>query len=270
MRSPLRRSWYRDDKIPDVLRAGRILCIKAVQAIARFARTRARIEFRAFNERANDAFLERICIFAGPSLPPVDRIALPGVTYAPPAARGDVARAAEAYDAVLLIDGVFHHELAPSPKEVLAAARRVPLYGAASMGALRAVECRPYGAVALGAIARWYVHGTIDGDDEVAVAMHPQTHAALSVPAVNVRYVARLAVRRGILSASDARDWVARARTTIFYAERSWPGVVACAPAPARSALLDIARSEGDLKRWDARFALRRVLHLRERRHAWS
>ncbi len=193
---------------------------------------------------------------------------LPGVTYAPPAARGDVARAAETFGAVLLLDGVFHHELAPTPKEVLAAARRVRLYGAASMGALRAVECRPYGAVALGAIARWYESGTIDGDDEVAVAMHPQTHAPLSVPSVNVRYVAWLAVRRGILERAAARDWIHAARTTIYYAERSWPGAVACAPAAARPALLEIARREGDLKRWDALFALRRVCHLREHRHA--
>ncbi len=190
---------------------------------------------------------------------------LPGVTYAPPAARGDVARAAETFGAVLLLDGVFHHELAPTPKEVLAAARRVRLYGAASMGALRAVECRPYGAVALGAIARWYESGAIDGDDEVAVAMHPQTHAPLSVPSVNVRYVAWLALRRGILDGTAARDWIHEARTTIYYAERSWPGAVACAPAAAQSALLDIARREGDLKRWDARFALRRVLRARTR-----
>jgi TfuA protein len=227
-----------------------------------------RIELRAFDEDANGAFLERICVFAGPSLPPADRLTFPGVTYAPPAARGDVARAAEIYDTILLLDGVFHHELAPTPKEVLAAVRRVRLYGAASMGALRAVECRPYGAVALGAIARWYERGTIDGDDEVAVAMHPETHVALSVASVNVRYVAWLAVRRGILDRAAARDWVDKARTAIYYAERSWPGAVACAPAAAQSALLEIARSEGDLKRWDARFALRRVLHLRERRRA--
>jgi hypothetical protein len=168
----------------------------------------------------------------------------------------------------LLIDGVFHHDLAVTPKETLSACRRVPLYGAASMGALRAVECRPFGAIPLGAIARWFESGTIDGDDEVAVAMNPQTHVALSVPAVNVRYVAWLAKRRGILNAASARAWVHAARTTIYYAERSWPSAVACAPAPAREALLEIARREGDLKRMDAQFALRRVLRLRERRHA--
>lgn len=197
-----------------------------------------------------------------------DRVALPGVHYAPPAARGDVARAAETYDAILLVDGVFHHELAVTPKEALAACRRVPFYGAASMGALRAVECRPYGAIPLGAIARWYGSGAIDGDDEVAVSMHPETFAALTVPSVNVRYVAWLAARRGILDEKSARTWVHAARTTIFYADRSWPSAVACAPAAARDALLDIARREGDLKRMDARFALRRILHVRGRRHA--
>jgi hypothetical protein len=80
-----------------------------------------------------------------------------------------------------------------------------------------------------------------------------------------VRYVAWLAVRRGILDRAAACEWIRLARTTIYYAERSWPGAVACAPAAARAALLDIARTEGDLKRWDARFALRRVLRGRAR-----
>jgi hypothetical protein len=211
---------------------------------------------------------QRLCVFAGPSLPEGARVVAPGVTYAPPAARGDVERAAETFDAVLLIDGVFHHELAPTPKEVYRAARRVSFYGAASMGALRAVECQAYGALPLGAIARWYASGTIDGDDEVAVAMDPRTYAALSVPSVNVRYVARLACRRGILDGAEAQAWIHAARTTIYYAERSWPGAIACAPLRARPTLLDIARRQGDLKRWDAQFALRRVLGLRREQYA--
>jgi hypothetical protein len=209
-----------------------------------------------------------VCVFAGPSLPACDRIAEPEFFFAPPAARGDVERASDDYDEILLIDGVFHHDLAPTPKEVLAACRRVPFFGAASMGALRAVECRPYGAMPLGAIARWYASGVIDGDDEVAVAMHPETHVALTVPVVNVRYVAWLACRRGILDRASADAWAHAARTTIYYAERSWPAAVACAPAATREALLRVARQEGDLKRWDARFALRRVLRQREARYA--
>jgi TfuA protein len=212
----------------------------------------------------------RVCVFAGPSLPECDRVVAPGATYAPPAARGDIARAAAEYDEILLLDGVFHQDLAVTPKEALAACRRVALYGAASMGALRAVECRAYGAIPLGAIARWYACGIVDGDDEVAVAMHPYTGIALSVPAVNVRYVAWLAHRRGIFDRMRARAWVDSVRTAIYYTERSWPAAVALAPAPVRDALLHIARREGDLKRWDAQFALRRVLHLREHRHAFA
>ena len=198
-------------------------------------------------------------MFAGPSLPIGDRVAAPGLAYLPPAARGDLAAAAERFDALLLIDGVFHQAIAPSAKEMLAACRRVPVFGAASMGALRAAECRPFGAVPLGAIAGWYVSGAIDGDDEVAVLMDPATSRALSVPSVNVRYVARLATRRGVLSAAEAGAWATRARREIFYADRSWRGAVALAPAPARDALLGIARAHGDLKRWDARFAVRHV-----------
>jgi TfuA protein len=201
----------------------------------------------------------RLAVFCGPSLPESDRIAADGVAYLPPAARGDVERAAAEFDALLLIDGVFHHDLAPSPKECYRAAQRTRAFGSSSMGALRAAECAPYGFLPLGAIARWYAYETIDGDDEVAVLVHPQTHAALTVPSVNVRYVARLAQRRGILTAAESVRLVEESRA-VFYMDRTWEDVVAVAPERARDAVRAIAEREGDLKRWDARFALRSVL----------
>jgi hypothetical protein len=204
----------------------------------------------------------QVAVFAGPSLPPSDRPALDGLAYFAPAKRGDVENAAREYDAVLLIDGVFHGEFSTTPKEMLRACRLARMFGAASMGALRAAECRPYGAVTLGAIANWYARGIIEGDDEVALLMHPTTFAALTVPSINVRYVAWLARRRGILTTFQSREWAERARTGIFYAERSWSAVLDLAPEAARDALADIARNQGDLKRWDARFALRRMERL--------
>jgi hypothetical protein len=203
-------------------------------------------------------------VFCGPSLPPEDRISTGGVFFLPPAARGDVANAADDFDALLLIDGVFHHDLAPSPKECYRAAQRVRCFGASSIGALRAAECWPYGFAPLGIIARWYIRDVIDGDDEVAVLVDPRTHRALTVPSVNVRYVARLSIRRGILSHMDARSFVDRARE-IFYMERTWDNVVELAPRSARAAIRSIAEHEGDLKRLDARFALRRLLGTRLR-----
>jgi hypothetical protein len=211
-----------------------------------------------------------LAVFCGPSLPPEDRIEGADVSYLAPAARGEIERAAASFDNLLLIDGVFHHDLAPSPKECYRAAQRVRCFGAASLGALRAAECRPYGFAPLGIIARWYIREVIDGDDEVAVSVDPRTQSALSVPSVNVRYVARLAVRRSIIARPQADRLVAQARE-VFYADRTWGHVLAIAPANARAALGAIAAGEGDLKRLDARFALRRVLHTlfnRERAYA--
>ena len=134
------------------------------------------------------------------------------------------------------------------------------------MGALRAAACAPYGFLPLGAIARWYVYEAIDGDDEVAMLVHPETHAALTVPSVNVRYVARLANRRGLLTPVESARLIESARD-VFYMDRTWDDVVEFAPAHARAAVRTIAESEGDLKRWDARFALRSVVRRLKRLH---
>ena len=205
-----------------------------------------------------------LAVFCGPSLAPEDRLLLADVSYLPPASRGDIERAAARFDNLLLIDGVFHHDLAPSPKECYKAAQRVRCFGAASLGALRAAECAPYGFAPLGIIARWYICEVIDGDDEVAVAVDPRTQSALSVPSVNIRFVAYLAVRRGIIARSEADRLVAQARE-VFYADRTWEDVLALAPEEARAALGALIARHGDLKRVDARFALRRVL----RAFAW-
>jgi hypothetical protein len=191
-------------------------------------------------------------------LPLEDRTGFSDVVFLPPAARGDVERAADAYEALLLIDGVFHHDLAPSPKECFRAAAAAHAFGAASMGALRAAECAAYGFRPLGAIANWYCNGSIDGDDEVALLVDPASQKALSVPVVNVRYVARLALRAGLLVAAEAARFIDDARD-IFYMDRTWDDAISLLPPRARTSVAALARARGDLKRLDARFALRTV-----------
>ncbi len=138
------------------------------------------------------------------------------------------------------------------------------MFGAASMGALRAAECAPYGFTPLGAIARWYVRGVIDGDDEVAVLTHPRTHVALTAALVNVRHVMRLATRAGILDRETAANLIDRARRT-FYMDRTWEDLESAWPSSVRSDLRALVQGAGDLKRLDARFALRRVFRARGR-----
>ncbi|HLI97559.1 MAG TPA: TfuA-like protein [Candidatus Baltobacteraceae bacterium] len=202
--------------------------------------------------------MTRIAVLAGPSLPPEDRIDAPNVRYLPSARRGDVAAAADGSDVVLLIDGVFHDDLAPSPKEVLEVCRTTTLIGAASIGALRAVECAPFGARPYGIVARWYGEGFIDGDDEVAVSMDPVTERALSVPLVNVRFLLRLARHRGTLTRVESERVLLHAHR-VFYADRTWDDVLESVPAHKRR-VLGLLTQHADLKRLDARLALRYAL----------
>jgi hypothetical protein len=87
------------------------------------------------------------------------------------------------------------------------------------------------------------------------------------VPVVNVRFVAWLARRRGVLSDKAAETFVRDARN-VFYMDRTWDDVVKCAPAHARTAVQGIAQTHGDLKRLDARFALRSTLRYVQRTRA--
>jgi hypothetical protein len=115
--------------------------------------------------------------------------------YRPPAARGDLVRAAEEGARIIgLIDGVFHQTLAVTPAEVRAAARGgARLFGGASLGALRACEC-PHDMQGVGAIWSAFAQGALADDDEVAVTFIPETYELVAYPLVQVREAAQLVV----------------------------------------------------------------------------
>lgn len=149
-------------------------------------------------------------MFVGPSLGP-DRPSVDGVEYRGPAASGELLAAARTGAPVIgLIDGVFHQALAVSPREVrTAAAAGARLFGGASMGALRAVDC-PGAITGVGRIYEAFARGELTDDDEVALIFDPATHRAVSYPLVQVRAAADLlAVRspgaRGALAAFIGR-----------------------------------------------------------------
>jgi len=76
---------------------------------------------------------------------------------------------------------------------------------------------------------------------------------------LKMRYAARLAQRRGILTHDEAAALVIDARR-VFYMDRTWDDVLDVTPLHARAAFGTIALLEADLKRLDARFALRSVV----------
>ena len=172
----------------------------------------------------------RIAVFAGPSLPAEARRRDPRLVWLAPARAGDGLRlCARAPAAAVLLDGVFDETPSIRHKELLMLlGAGVPVYGAASMGALRAAELAEFGMIGVGRIFRAFASGRLTGDDEVAVAHAPAEldWRPLSEPLVNVRATLLKAVWRKRLDAGQARALLEAARS-LFYRERSWSAVLA-------------------------------------------
>lgn len=166
-----------------------------------------------------------VILFAGPSLP--EAPALPShVSLRAPARCGDVIAAlAEAPAAIALVDGLF--ETAPSVwhKEILYALEQgVPVYGAASLGALRAAELAPFGMRGVGAVFAACRDGLIERDDAVMVSHAP---AELGYRALTIALVdAEASIAASMLPPDDRRRLVALARA-IPFRTRSWAAILA-------------------------------------------
>src|SRR4051794_11249106 len=111
----------------------------------------------------------RPVVFLGPSLPREDAERLLDGEYRRPIRRGDLADV-PAGSPVLIIDGEFDQSFSVSPREILAQLDRgTAVFGASSMGALRAAELAPCGMQGIGWVFESYRSGRIAGDDEVAL-----------------------------------------------------------------------------------------------------
>ncbi|MBP2201348.1 hypothetical protein J3E07_000746 [Methanococcus voltae] len=74
------------------------------------------------------------------------------------------------YDIIGIIDGCFLQNTAVGHREILHIIRKgIKVYGAGSMGALRASELDGFGMVGVGKVYNLYKSGTLCDDDEVAV-----------------------------------------------------------------------------------------------------
>ena len=164
-------------------------------------------------------------VFAGPSLPVAMRPNGP-FEWLPPAIAGDLLAWIDRPPARLcLIDGLFDSCPAPWHKELLLLmARGTIVFGAASMGALRAAELHMFGMIGIGAIFRAYRDRRLHGDDEVAL-LHATAQldwAPLTVPMVEVRATLAAACRAGLIDPPLAR-LVRAAVRDIYFGDRDWP-----------------------------------------------
>jgi hypothetical protein len=137
------------------------------------------------------------------------------------------------------------------------------VFGAASIGALRAAELDVFGMRGIGHIYEAFRDGALEDDDEVAVLHGPEElgYPPLTEAMVNIRATFAEAVRCGALVPEHAARLTDIAKT-LFYKKRTYEAVFEAAAAsglPA-AALRDLAAwlpsSHIDQKRRDAEVIL--------------
>jgi hypothetical protein len=170
-----------------------------------------------------------VVIFTGPTLSADRGRELLDARYLPPAAQGDVYRAALTRPKVIgIIDGYFDRQPAVWHKEILwAMTHGIHVFGSASMGALRAAELTDFGMEGVGTVYQAYRDGVLEDDDEVAVVHEPPDHGfrPTSEAMVDIRCTLTAAVAAGVISAAVGNRLEAVAKST-FYPRRSYSAMV--------------------------------------------
>jgi hypothetical protein len=218
--------------------------------------------------------MKKIVIFLGPSLPVAEAKEILDAIYLPPAKQSDLLSAVTTYqpDIIGLIDGVFLSLPSVWHKEILYAIEQgVAVYGASSMGALRAAETDTFGMVGVGEIYRMYASEELIDDDEVVTVHGPEDtgYCRLSEPMVNVRATCCRAKDEGIIDSNVCEELSAIAKS-IYFPERTFPAIFRKAAAAGISPEeLDematfVKKKYVDLKRQDAILLLETLRDLPE------
>jgi len=164
-------------------------------------------------------------IFAGPSFPPSKRPSVAGLEWRPPLCRGDLYLAALDHPSFIgVVDGFFETVPTVWHKEILwAMAQGIHVYGAASIGALRAAELANFGMIGIGHVYREFRSGGLSDDDEVAVLHGPAEvdYVPVTEAMVNVRSTIDCALQSGIVEPNVAAVLVSAAKS-LFYKDRTY------------------------------------------------
>jgi len=174
--------------------------------------------------------MEKPVIFLGPSLSRDKARKIFDAEYRPPAKKGDFLMLASDNSVQLVgfVDGVFLQDYPPTPIEVYRLARKegVLLAGAASLGALRAVELEKFGMIGIGTIFRLYKEGKLNADDEVAVTFaHEGDYLLQSEAMIDIRYNLFLAYKKGIVD-KEAKNALVRVAKRTYFPQRNYANII--------------------------------------------
>lgn len=210
-------------------------------------------------------------VYVGPTLSRAEVMEeLPEAVVCGPVSFGDVYRSVMARaGCVAIVDGYFERVPPVWHKEILhALSAGVRVFGASSMGALRAAELDAFGMQGIGVIYEAFRTGALEDDDEVTV-VHGSEEAGfvpISEAMVNLRATMLAAARAGVIQGATAEILINAAKRR-FYAERCYAAAISDAklqgaPAHELAAFRDwLPAGRINQKAEDARSLLR---HLRE------
>ncbi|WP_299661489.1 TfuA-like protein [uncultured Ruegeria sp.] len=173
-----------------------------------------------------------IIVFVGPTLRAESVQEHLDATILPPVQQGDVYRVVRDKPRVIgIIDGFFDGVPSVWHKEILWALEQgIPVFGSASMGALRAAELADFGMIGVGRVFEEYLSGAIADDDEVAVLHGPAElgFMPLSEPMVSIRATLAEAKAAKVVSEEVAQTLLDAAKS-LHYRDRVWDKVIAAA-----------------------------------------
>ncbi len=170
-------------------------------------------------------------IFLGPSLS-IEKAKkiFPLAEYRPPARKGDFLKIANERNGngfVGFIDGVFLQDYPPTPIEVYTLLQKtnVTVGGAASLGALRAVELEKFGMIGIGKIFQLYKSSKIESDDEVAVTFSEHDFKLQSEALIDIRYTLYWAVKDAVIN-QKTKDLLVRIAKRTYFPNRNYDEII--------------------------------------------
>jgi hypothetical protein len=167
-----------------------------------------------------------VCI--GPSGYGINLSRFEHIDFVPPARCGDLINLVRSgRTRIGLIDGVFETVPTVMHKEILyAMSKGVTVYGAASIGALRAAECCSFGMIGVGQIFESYADRSRSSDADVAVLHGPREvgFLPLTVPLVDAEFALKMLLDAEAIQQEEC-DLALRAARSLFYKDRDWTSV---------------------------------------------
>lgn len=164
-------------------------------------------------------------VYLGPTLNlQTAKTYLPQAYYHPPIKCGDLIRLFRLKPKrIVIIDGIYETIPAVWHKEImLGLDNGIEIFGAASMGALRAAELAPFGMIGMGQVFQDFLDKRLNDDDEVAVLHQNKNYdyRPINDAMVNIRVTLELAYQEGVLSLATKDNLIGYCKRQ-FYPYRS-------------------------------------------------